>query len=37
MLYKKSESKIEFTKFEEKDYLPVKHEGFATLAIHVGQ
>ncbi len=37
MLYPKKESKIQFEKFEEKDYLPIKHEGFSTLAIHVGQ
>jgi hypothetical protein len=37
MLYPKKESKIQFEKFEEKDYLPIRHEGFSTLAIHVGQ
>jgi cystathionine beta-lyase/cystathionine gamma-synthase len=37
MLYPKKESKIHFEKFEEKDYLPIRHEGFSTLAIHVGQ
>jgi hypothetical protein len=37
MLYKKIESKVDFEKFEEKDYLPIRHEGFSTLAIHVGQ
>lgn len=36
MLYKKAQSKIKFERFEEKDYLPVKHEGFATIAIHEG-
>ena len=36
MLYKKSDSKIEFERFEEKDYLPIKHEGFSTIAIHEG-
>lgn len=37
MLYPVKESKIQFEKFEEKDYLPIRHEGFSTLAIHVGQ
>jgi hypothetical protein len=37
MLYKKSEPKVKFERFEEKDYLPVRHEGFSTLAIHTGQ
>ena len=37
MLYKPKESNIKYEKFEEKDYLPHKHPGFATLAIHAGQ
>ena len=38
MLYAKKEpSTVEYEKFEVSDYLPIKHEGFATKAIHVGQ
>ena len=37
MIYSKREPKIEFERFLEKDFLPVKHEGFSTMAIHVGQ
>jgi cystathionine gamma-lyase len=36
MLYKQPESKVQYEKFTEEDYLPFKHPGFATLAIHVG-
>jgi len=36
MIYEKHVSKVEFTKFKEEDYLPHKHEGFATLSIHEG-
>ena len=37
MLYKKSESKIEYEKFSVEEYMPHKHEGFSTIAIHEGQ
>ena len=37
MLYKKQEPKIKYEKFSEEDYMPVKHEGLATVAIHAGQ
>ena len=37
MLYKQTESNIQYEKFEEKEYFPSRHHGFATLAIHAGQ
>lgn len=37
MLYKHPEPKIKYEKFALEEYLPVKHEGFSTLAIHAGQ
>lgn len=36
MIYKKAETKVEYTKFKFEDYIPQKHEGFSTLAVHEG-
>ena len=36
MIYKKAQRKVEFERFSEEQYLPHKHEGFSTLAIHEG-
>ncbi len=37
MLYKKSESKIQYEKFSVEQYMPIPHDGIATVAIHAGQ
>lgn len=37
MLYPKNEKKIQYERFSEEEYLPFKHEGFHTKAIHHGQ
>jgi cystathionine beta-lyase/cystathionine gamma-synthase len=34
MLYKKGEQSIEYQQFTLDDYLPFKHEGLETIAIH---
>lgn len=36
MIYKKAEHKVEYTKYKLSEYMPHKHEGFSTLAIHEG-
>lgn len=36
MFYKKTQPTLEFERFTEKDFMPHRHEGFATLAIHQG-
>jgi hypothetical protein len=37
MLYKQHQPKVAFETFPESEYLPFRHQGFATLAIHAGQ
>lgn len=37
MIYKQEAPKVEFKKFKEEEYFPVKHHGFATKTIHAGQ
>ena len=37
ILYQRAELKIKYEKFQEKEYFPFRHHGFATLAIHAGQ
>jgi cystathionine beta-lyase/cystathionine gamma-synthase len=37
MLYKQHIPKVAFETFPESAYLPFRHPGFATLAIHAGQ
>ncbi len=37
MLYKVDKPKIEYKKFEEKDYFPIRNHKIATTAIHEGQ